>query len=132
MSCNIPVIFEPYKYGECLYVDGGISNNFPIDIGEKIGKRIIGLNVNTSEPVVFGSINVMEYAYKLLVIVLNESVRYKIENKKEKTDVIEIKATDKSVKIFEFNIDSKSKLGLFSLGYESAKKYYERSEFIIE
>jgi hypothetical protein len=64
--------------------------------------------------------------------VLNESVRYKIENKKEKTDVIEIKATDKSVKIFEFNIDSKSKLGLFSLGYESAKKYYERSEFIIE
>jgi predicted acylesterase/phospholipase RssA len=125
MSCNIPVIFEPYKYGDCLYVDGGISDNFPVDMGEKIGNRVVGLNINTAEPIVFGSINVMEYAYKLLIIVLNECVKYKIEHSKETTDIIEIKSADKMVKMFDFDIDSKAKLSLFSIGYECAKKYFE-------
>ena len=132
MSCNIPVIFEPYKYGDCLYVDGGVSDNFPIDLGERVGEQVIGIIINTAEPIVFGSMNVMEYAYKLLVIALNEACKYKIDNTKPTTDVIHIKFMDKTLKMFDFDIDSKAKLSLFSVGYESAKKYYERSEYKID
>jgi NTE family protein len=35
MSSNLPLIFEPYKYSNNLYVDGYISDNFPIEIGIK-------------------------------------------------------------------------------------------------
>jgi NTE family protein len=125
MSCNIPVIFEPYKYGDGLYVDGGLTNNFPVDIGEKIGIRVIGLNIDTSEPVKFGTINTIEYAYKLLIISLNESVRCRISNKSETTDVISIRSADKTFKPFDFDITTKDKLCLFSTGYECAKHFYE-------
>lgn len=32
LSSSLPIIFEPSKYEENYYVDGGVWNNFPIDI----------------------------------------------------------------------------------------------------
>lgn len=125
MSCNIPVIFEPYKYGECLYIDGGISNNFPIDFACQNGQKIIGLTMNTTDVIEFEKLNIMEYMYKLLAILLNEFSQEKIKNKPENVDVIDVKFGDRSLKVFDFDIDLKTKLGLFSIGYESAKKFYE-------
>jgi NTE family protein len=126
MSCNIPVIFEPYKYGDCLYVDGGVSNNLPIEVGEKLGNRVIGLTIATSSPIKFESMNMnmIEYVYKLLVIMLNEHTNCKLSYKASSTDVIEVRMNEKSLKMFDFDIDAKTKLGLFSLGYESAKNFY--------
>lgn len=128
MSCNIPVVFEPYKYGDALYVDGGLTNNFPVDVAEKIGDRVLGLNIDTSEPIVFGTINTLEYAYKLLIISLNESVRCRIKNKRDTTDIIDIKSGANTVKPFDFNIATKDKLSLFSIGYECAKNFFNENE----
>jgi predicted acylesterase/phospholipase RssA len=38
MSISFPVIFKPYMYEEKYYIDGGLNNNFPINIGEEISK----------------------------------------------------------------------------------------------
>jgi NTE family protein len=35
-SCNLPVIFPPYIIGKCLYYDGGICNNCPIDLVDEL------------------------------------------------------------------------------------------------
>jgi len=126
MSCNIPVIFEPYKYGDALYVDGGLTNNFPVDIGEKIGNRVLGLNIDTSEPIVFGTINTVEYAYKLLIISLTESVRCRIANKRSTTDIVDIKSGGNTIKPFDFDIATRNKLCLFSIGYECAKNFMNK------
>ncbi len=43
LSARIPIIFGPIKYNNDCYIDGGVWNNFPIDIAISIIKRkVIG------------------------------------------------------------------------------------------
>jgi predicted acylesterase/phospholipase RssA len=37
----IPTVFSPVEWGDSLLVDGGISNNLPIDVAKKMGADII-------------------------------------------------------------------------------------------
>lgn len=32
ISMSFPVVFKPVKYNDCLYVDGGMADNYPFDI----------------------------------------------------------------------------------------------------
>jgi NTE family protein len=43
MSCLIPMLFQKYTYSDCLYIDGGIQDNFPVEYIEKkyIEKKIV-------------------------------------------------------------------------------------------
>ena len=48
-SATIPVLFEPVSYGEKMLVDGGLSNNLPLDVLEREEMDvIIGVDVNSS------------------------------------------------------------------------------------
>ncbi len=49
-SCSIPVVFEPAKINNVTYVDGGVTNNFPIEPLEDKCKRIIGVHINPTAP----------------------------------------------------------------------------------
>jgi NTE family protein len=40
-SMSIPGVFQPVPYGNTLLVDGGVLNNFPVDIAKKMGYDII-------------------------------------------------------------------------------------------
>lgn len=47
-SMSIPCVFPPILYKNHLLVDGGLTNNFPVDIAKKNHprKKIIGINLN--------------------------------------------------------------------------------------
>lgn len=45
-SSSVPVIFEPVVLGDRILVDGGLSNNFPVEPLESICDIIIGSHVN--------------------------------------------------------------------------------------
>ncbi|MEW6184763.1 MAG: patatin-like phospholipase family protein [Thermodesulfobacteriota bacterium] len=47
-SCSIPGIFHPLELGGRLYVDGGVTNNLPVDIAKAKGADII-IAVNISK-----------------------------------------------------------------------------------
>lgn len=53
-SMAVPVVFEPFFHSECqkFLVDGGLSQNFPVDLAiEKYkGAKIIGINVANLPP----------------------------------------------------------------------------------
>ena len=125
MSSNLPLIFENYKYGNSFYIDGGISDNFPIDIADKIGNKILGLlicshqeNFNNEPDAGF-----LEFIYKLMFIPISQIIEYKIKNASEKCQVIKLNCS--KLKFFNFNINSKTKLDLFSQGYEQMKSNFE-------
>jgi NTE family protein len=40
-SMSIPGVFQPIEYDSTLLVDGGVVNNFPVDIAKKLGADII-------------------------------------------------------------------------------------------
>ena len=126
MSANLPLIFENYKYGNSFYIDGGITDNFAIDIGDKIGKKVLGILI-TSDSENFNNhpeSSILEFIYKLIFIPISQILEYKLKNiSDEKCKIIKL-CYDK-IKFFDFNINSKTKLDFFSFGYENMKKEFE-------
>lgn len=39
MTCNIPIVFEKIKYDDCLYIDGAVSDFFPIKYAKELCKE---------------------------------------------------------------------------------------------
>ena len=126
MSANLPLIFERYKYGHSFYIDGGISDQFAIQIAENLGDKIIGLclqeyKVDLSEDV---ETNTLEYIYTLMNITAIQSVNYKIKlASKEKCTIIKINCGQK--KFFNFDIKSAERMDMFTSGYQQLFNFYK-------
>ena len=127
MTANLPLVFENYRYGSCLYVDGGISDNFAIEIGEKMGEKILGIVLSYA----FDSfsadtdVNTLEFIYKLIYVPVVQSINHKIRMASDKCKIINIDNISTNMKIFEFNVSSSEKLNMFSDGYQQMKKKLE-------
>lgn len=125
MSANLPLIFENFKYGNKFFTDGGISDNFPIAIADKKGNKVLGVVIMgdcdsfNNEP----DTNIIEYIYKLMFIPMEQSMQYRIENASDKCKIIKLEYP--RLKFFNFKIDSKEKLNIFSEGYNQMKKTFE-------
>jgi predicted acylesterase/phospholipase RssA len=126
MSSNLPMIFEIFKYGNCSYVDGGISDNFPIDIGCTMGKKVLGICLESDDKDFSNDpdINTLELMYKLLFVPITQAVEHKIRDYSDRCDIRRIRYNGK-VKFFQFNIDISSKFEMFSTGYQKMKELYE-------
>jgi predicted acylesterase/phospholipase RssA len=124
MSANLPFIFDHFKYLGSFYIDGGISNNFPIDIGDKKGIKILGLTIyNTNRNFSQNKDNMVEYIYQLMAIPIKHNVLNNIKSVSEKCTIIPLQP-DKTP-FFDFSLDTYTKLEMFSNGYIQMKKYWE-------
>jgi predicted patatin/cPLA2 family phospholipase len=131
MSSNLPLIFEHFKYGNSYYIDGGMANNFAIDIGIQKGQKVLGIynemsNYSFTKNTEF---NVSEYILKIFFIPSKEIINLQIKsidtNMLNKIDIIKID-DEKNSNPFNFGISIKDRLDLFSNGYQIAKRYYEK------
>ena len=117
MSSNIPIVFERFKYNNCYYIDGGISDNFSINKGCEIGERVFGINlgIDKNELKDNPSEGMIKYILKIIRIAYSQKeVNYDIKH-----IVCNIMNNLKSP--IDFNITLKEKLDLFSMGYTSVK-----------
>ena len=121
MSSNLPLIFQNFKYNNDFYIDGGVSDNFAIDVGDKLGKKILGILLSSQDNFEKGpDISILEFIYKLLCIPISQNIEYKINQVSvDKCKIIRLNY-DK-INFFNFNIHSKEKLDIFSIGYEQIK-----------
>lgn len=131
MSSNLPLVFENFKYGNSYYIDGGIANNFAIDIGVKKGKKILGIYNELSNYSITknAEFNLTEYILKIFFIPTAQFRNLQIKSIDTtiyKIDIIRIYNDSKnSTNPFNFGIPIKDRLDLFSNGYQNAKRYYE-------
>ena len=121
MSSNLPLVFENFKYGSNFYVDGGVSDNFAIDLGDKIGKKILGLYIDAEDKnsKKENDINIIEYIYRLMFIPISQTTVFKINNVSNKCKIVKLQ--NNKTTFFNFNINSVEKLNLFSSGYQEIK-----------
>ena len=126
MSANLPLVFERFKYGHCLYVDGAISDNFPIQLADKPGKKVLGILLGKNLKKLESGVeqNTLEYIYQLMFIPIDQSVKYKVSNASDRCKIVQIalERTSTGIKFFDFNIPSTVKLDMFTQGYEAMKK----------
>lgn len=127
MSCNLPLIFERFNYNNNFYVDGGLVDNFPIDIAYSKGKKSLGILIdNVLEKNVKEYKNIIEYIYVLLSVPSTKYIEEKVKNKPDDCHIVELDCTE--ISQFDFTIDNIRKLNLFSIGYTQMKdemeKYY--------
>lgn len=110
-SCSIPGIFEPIKFQDRVLVDGGVTNNLPIEQLEGICDLIIGVNVT---PV---SNNMpINSAKDILTKSLYLAIRSTSGAKLERCDIA-IEPTE----IYNYNGLSMAKAKeIYQLGYEHA------------
>ncbi len=126
MSANLPLIFETFKYGNCFYIDGGIYDNFGINIGDNIGKKVLGILLGSKDNSNFNKypdMDILEFIYKIMFIPISNNIESKLQNISEKCKIIKLNY-DK-LKFFNFNVNSKLKLDLFSYGYSEMKRQLE-------
>ena len=124
MSSNLPFIFDNFKYTGCFYTDGGISNNFPIDIGDSIGTKILGLTLHTFNFEFKNKENTIEYIYQLMLIPVNQSIINKINKASDKCTIVKLETS--KTPFFDFNIDTYTKLEMFSNGFSQMKNNLEK------
>lgn len=120
MTSNLPLIFENYKYGNSFYLDGGVSDNFPIDYAETIGNKILGINLNQDVKDFEPNMNTLEFVYKVMFIPIHQGVKDKISKASNKCKIVELKY-DK-LKFFDFNVRSQMKMEMFSSGYQQMQE----------
>lgn len=111
-SCALPGIFEPIKYGDYLLVDGGITNNLPIEPLLGLDGLLVGVDVNPNT-----SMERIGNIFQILVRSFLLSVRSNVDKRKEACHVV-IEPS-----LYEYSPLSLLKAEeLYRLGYEKTIK----------
>lgn len=124
ISSSIPIIFTPVLYNNEYYVDGALTNMFPLDHCNQ--ETTIGINISYCD---YYKIN------NILDILLNScNIIAKTINSKNKCNIsdniINIYNDDQS--LFDLNITLERKIKLINIGRETAIKHINNSKIHIK
>jgi len=118
ISMAIPPIFSPLNEDNCHLVDGGINNNYPIDIFKDKLDTTIG--VLCSEKISNEKCkNVIELYKSIIIYMVTKETLIKKNKYLDNTIVIE-----SDIQMFHiFNLSQDEKLNIINLGYQLTKQY---------
>jgi predicted acylesterase/phospholipase RssA len=125
MSCNLPFLFEPFLYGDYFYLDGGIVNNFPLDLAGP-DDISVGIHFVDEKPARSVTVeqNILARIYSLVRVVLVTNERLLKEKSTQTNPKISVISIPTRISIVNFSLTSKEKFDLFSIGYETARNYF--------
>ncbi len=141
MSCNIPLVFDKFKYMGSFYVDGALGDNFAILKGSVISqqytppRKTLGICLkyekseegDTSSSIYIqknSNSNILDYVLALMQIPISAAIKFRISLVEDDPlcDILQINTHALyDISFVKFNISSKEKLDMFSLGYQAAK-----------
>jgi predicted acylesterase/phospholipase RssA len=126
MSSTLPFLFSSCTVNEHEYIDGGFIDEFPIEQLPFIDHKTVGIYLNDVDVVdkPRGKLqNMTCKIIKIISIASRELHALKLERLKSKVDIISIDVED--VPVYRFDLSKGQRLDLFSLGYNTAKTYFE-------
>lgn len=116
MSSAIPFVFNKCEYDNCLYIDGGVVDNFPIRMALKMKKtNIIGISTNNFDNT---EENTTISISKLISIPTTEKTHKTIRKFKKRFPIINVNVTQD---VLNFNLEVPEIMEMFSSGYKAAK-----------
>lgn len=130
ISMSLPYVFEAVRYNDCLYVDGGILNNYPFwyfgDTKHTIGLKLMKPIEKKNDIINDNYIEINNI--KKFSIYLMKAMAYQIERLDVRDDywkrTIGINTYD--IQTTDFDISEENKNLLIKEGYESVIKYFDK------
>lgn len=121
-SCAFPGVFSPIEIDGEIYSDGGILNNFPVNILQGRCDYLIGVNLDRSAD--YKPIN--EFAF-LPQVALRAIDIMMAQNAATQNALCDWLINPKEIGQYStFEISTKRQAELFQLGYQSAQKEFEK------
>src|SRR3989338_7827827 len=98
MSMNIPFLFGKIRYKGDYYIDGGVTDQFPISYLDDKSTSILGICLNGT----YQDDNLLSYLYKITDLSIKENYQQKIISSGSNCHIIQISVPESN--IFESNI----------------------------
>jgi len=117
ISMSIPVFFTPVLYNNCYYVDGSITNNFPINHCDKY--TTIGLYIRNNNDTCNNEITSIVSIIIGCMNIISDTINHKDINMCD--NIVQIDNYKHEFINFDFTIETKMKL--LKLGHTYAKKF---------
>jgi len=131
MSANMPLVFEQLYYNGEKYCDGGISDNFGVkNMDETLDKKEIILGIEIDNDCKVESVNKKEenngFINNIFSILNTPLIElYKLRNLKcsDRVKIVSLQSSDNT--FFNFELNVKYNMSLFSSGFSQMKVIYE-------
>lgn len=119
MSSSIPFVFDSFKHNNHIYIDGGIVDNFPIQVAIKFHKyNIIGVVISSHNEKPKDN-KIVTFVSNLIFIPVIEITKNTIEKYKKYFEIYEIPINQH---FLNFNLSITDIMEMFSDGYNNCKK----------
>lgn len=128
MSISIPFIYTINEYEDDIYVDGGVINNYPIemfteDLEKLIGFKLINHGELESHTVDEEINNIEDYIYHVLTCFMIQKEKEKSKNVKYYNSTVYI-PTNGLKDTLNFKISKKEKMNLINTGYKQTELFF--------
>jgi NTE family protein len=118
MSTSIPLFYPPVKFSNKLYIDGGILNNFPIDIVNYKLDEVIGINIIFDFDCKDNYNNIFDYIKDIFNLYINKNQKYINNNNIYNIPV-------KNANPLDMNLSKEKKKELMKSGYDYMKNNFK-------
>ncbi len=128
MSSMLPFLFDKFEYMGEQYVDGAFTNNFAIDVGDKMGNKILGIYACYKSIPPFNTDTttaLLQTIYRLIITPIEQACEYRIEKASDKCTIIRLYNDGNFIEFNVNNINATDKLEMFSNGYQTTKEIFE-------
>lgn len=125
-SMSLPFIFGSVNYNGLTYVDGGLLNNFPVNlpIFRENPETVLGINLNNSIEYSVKEINsIDQYSIHLFSCLYNAYIKLATDTD-SKAHIIAIPTP--KFNTFDFLITTEDKKQLIEIGYHKIRDYCEK------
>ena len=126
ISCDLHYIFTKKQFGGHTYVDGGLINNYAINMADDDKHYVLGVCV-------FGDIGAsgndhIGWIYRLLYMPIMELHRDRVSRLSDKCTNVEL--TIDNISMIEMSPSAKKKIEVFSAGYQQARTMLTETEAV--
>jgi NTE family protein len=119
ISISIPIIFKPYSYNGKLWIDGGVMNNYPIDLFNDKINDVIGIYLDEEYGIYEEFEEIQNYIYQVIKCIFRGMNYNKIEMYKNNTIHIKTKSVSFGQEINKEDIEL-----LYKAGYDAVNEKF--------
>jgi len=124
MSISIPFLFTPFKYENKLYVDGGLTNNYPIEFFKDNLENTLGILVTPPINKCYDINNIEDYVSSIFVSSFYKLIRDCYNKYIDNTILLE-----NDLNLIDFDISIENKKKLIEFGYKETLKSIDTDKF---